>query len=60
MGPGGEVLDHAVHAESSQDPGEPRPRGEAALPAALPAGDTLSLDQTDDSGRIGKRPRNTV
>lgn len=46
MGPGGEILDHALHTESSQDPGESRPCRQAALPHALPPGITLRFDIT--------------
>lgn len=40
VGPGREILHHTLHTESSQDPGEPWPRRQAAVPAALPPGIT--------------------
>lgn len=44
VGPGREILHHTLHTESSQDPGEPWPRRQAAVPAALPPGITPRLD----------------
>lgn len=43
LGPGREILDHAVHTESSQDPGEPWPHRETAVPAAVPPGISLRM-----------------
>lgn len=44
MGPGRKILHDAVHPESPKDPGESQPDGQAALPAAFPAGMALRDD----------------
>lgn len=52
MGPRGKILHDAFHTESSEDPPEPQPCREAALPAALPPGIRNKHTQTtgSDSG----------